>query len=85
MPHADSQPCFQAAIGELVVVIWTFVRPIHFSQSCLAHTLYLVIQLLGSQDNHLGSKLYACSGHIGAALFGTALGGGVISLAHAPG
>ncbi|KAK9794323.1 hypothetical protein WJX73_008166 [Symbiochloris irregularis] len=82
-PHI--QCASQVAIGELVVVIWIFVRPIHFSQACLAHTLFLVCQLLASQDNHLGSKFYACSGHVGAALYGSALGGGVVSLARSPG
>ena len=77
--------CMQLVLGEIIVVLFVFVRPIHFRQACLAQTLYLVCHLIVAQDNNLGTKYIAAASLLGSAVLGCVLGGAVVSLAHAPG
>ena len=67
------------------MAIWVFVQPIHFQQACLATTLHMVAQLIIAQDMHIGAKNIAAATLLGPAWLGCVLGGGVVSLAHAPG
>ncbi|CAL8463925.1 g3460 [Coccomyxa elongata] len=71
----------QLAVGQFGVSLFPLVPRMHFSQDCLAATLYLVCSLLISQSNNMGDKILGCASLIGPAWLGAIFGGCVVSLA----
>ena len=58
-----------------MVALFVFVRPLYYTQSCLASIFYTAGVLLIQQDNHVGSALFACSIALGHLVAGILLAG----------
>jgi len=58
-----------------VVALFVFVKPLYYTQSCLASIFYTAGVLLIQQDNHVGSALFACAIAAGHLIAGILLAG----------
>ena len=61
--------------GQFVVALFVFVKPLYYTQSCLASIFYTAGVLLIQQDNHVGSALFACAIAAGHLIAGILLAG----------
>ena len=67
-----SHPCHA---GQFVVALFVFVKPLYYTQACLASIFYTAGVLLIQQDNHVGSALFACAIALGHLIAGILLAG----------
>ena len=58
-----------------MVALFVFVKPLYYTQSCLASIFYTAGVLLIQQDNHVGSALFACAIAAGHLIAGILLAG----------
>jgi hypothetical protein len=61
-----------------VGIMPVFVKPLYYTQSCLASIFYTAGVLLIQQDNHVGSALFACAIACGHLIAGILLAGAMV-------
>eukprot|EP00878_Enallax_costatus_P016191 GHUV01016981.1.p1 GENE.GHUV01016981.1~~GHUV01016981.1.p1 ORF type:complete len:177 (+),score=43.12 GHUV01016981.1:576-1106(+) len=79
------QSALQIAAGTFVACLFTFVRPISFPQSCAVATLFLVVSVMSSPNNHLGTRINAAAGLVGCTWIGAVPAAVVATIAKIPG
>eukprot|EP00879_Flechtneria_rotunda_P012322 GHRR01012869.1.p1 GENE.GHRR01012869.1~~GHRR01012869.1.p1 ORF type:complete len:957 (+),score=306.37 GHRR01012869.1:270-3140(+) len=67
------QSGLQIAAGFFVACLFTFVRPIAFPQSCVVATYFLVVAVMASPTNHLGTKINTAASLVGSVWIGVLL------------
>eukprot|EP00877_Chromochloris_zofingiensis_P010507 jgi/Chrzof1/570/Cz01g20240.t1 len=78
---ANIQLGLQLAAGVFVVALFTFVRPMNIPLACLAATLFFVVMVMMSIDNHIGTRIFAACCLVGPVWLGAIIAGCVGSLA----